>query len=89
MAGICGLTIVTPVEHLRIRMQVEGTKKVKEYTGSIDAGIKIYKQHGMRGLQKGITANIFREIVFYGCFFYFYEMISQRIADVDPATGEL
>jgi hypothetical protein len=63
-------------------MQVEGTKSVKLYKGSIDAGLKIYKWHGFRGLQKGATACLARDFLFFGLFFYFYEVISQHMAGI-------
>lgn len=50
--------------------------------------MKIFKSHGIRGLMKGFVANIYREIVLMGFFFYFYEMISQSIAGDCTITNE-
>lgn len=80
--------VVTPVEHLRIRMQIEGTKEVKRYSGSIDAGIKIFKQHGFAAVQKGWVATMWRD----GPFFAFYFMLYEEVAKIlkggsdDPIT---
>ena len=78
-AGCASSFIVAPVEHLRIRMQIQGTKKVKLYTGSIDAGIKIFKQYGISGVAKGWVATVARDGTFFGFYFMFYEIIARLI----------
>jgi len=49
----------TPVDHTRILMQVQkGTDH--RYNGSIDAGVKIYKKYGIKGLYLGFYPTLLR-----------------------------
>ena len=49
----------TPVDHTRILMQVQKGNNHR-YHGSIDAGIKIYRNHGIRGLYLGFYPTLLR-----------------------------
>lgn len=49
----------TPVDHTRILMQVQKGNDNK-YKGSVDAGIKIYRQHGIKGLYLGFYPTLLR-----------------------------
>jgi solute carrier family 25 carnitine/acylcarnitine transporter 20/29 len=81
---------MSPVEHLRIRMQIQGKKKI--YNGSLDAGIKIFKKHGIAGVQKGWVATVVRDVGFFGLYFTFYEIIARALQGgegdvIDPFNG--
>lgn len=45
--------IQCPVEHTRIRIQIQRGQADKVYSGSLDAALKIFKQYGFRGLNRG------------------------------------
>lgn len=60
-------------------MQIQGTQKIKKYSGSIDAGMKIFKKHGFQAVQKGWVATIGRDGPFFGLYFMFYEMIARAL----------
>lgn len=49
----------TPVDHTRILMQVQKGNDHK-YNGSIDAGVKIYKKYGIKGLYLGFYPTLLR-----------------------------
>lgn len=49
----------TPVDHTRILMQVQKGSNNK-YEGSVDAGIKIYRQYGFKGLYLGFLPTLLR-----------------------------
>lgn len=49
------------------------------YTGSLDAGQKIYQKHGLRGIWKGWTATMIRDVSFYGLYFTFYEILCKSM----------
>lgn len=76
-----GSVIVNPIEHLRTRMQLQAKNMQKlggnhmVYTGTIDAAKKIYSKYGFAGLQKGYSATLLREMVFFGVYFNSYEFI--------------
>lgn len=49
----------TPVDHTRILMQVQKGNDHK-YHGSIDAGVKIYRKYGIKGLYLGFYPTLLR-----------------------------
>jgi len=69
IAGLANSVVSIPCEHIRIKMQIQGTKLIKKYTGSVDCVIKIYKENGIRGIFHGGMSTLPRELVAY--FFYF------------------
>lgn len=69
IAGLVNSVVSIPVEHIRIKMQVQGTKLIKKYTGSIDCMMKLYKESGIKGIYHGGASTVPRELIAY--FFYF------------------
>ncbi|XP_049849754.1 mitochondrial basic amino acids transporter-like [Schistocerca gregaria] len=72
----CGVGFVTslvstPSEFLKVKMQHSSGKI---YNGSLDALIKISKQHGMSALYTGYTINTIREMMFSTTYFGVYEL---------------
>ena len=53
------LVIKTPVDHTRILMQVQKSNDHK-YHGSVDAGIKIFRKYGIKGLYLGFFPTLLR-----------------------------
>ena len=53
--------IQCPIQHTRIRIQIQRGAADKVYSGSFDAAYKILKQHGIKGLNRGQTATTIRE----------------------------
>lgn len=76
-----GCFVVNPVEHLRTRIQIQARNMDKisnnhqVYSGTLDAGRKIYAKYGFKGLQKGLVATMLREMTFFGVYFTSYEFI--------------
>jgi len=81
LAGLVNSVVSIPVEHIRIKMQIQGTKLIKKYTGSVDCMMKIYRESGIKGIYHGGAATVPREIIAY--FFYFgtYEGLTQYTAE--------
>ena len=77
VAGLANAIVSIPVEHIRIKMQVEGTKLIKKYTGSWDCLKKIYKEHGIHGIYKGGMPTLPREAISYFFYFGMYEGFMQ------------
>lgn len=71
-----------PIEHTRIRIQIQRGAKDKIYTGSLDAAIKIFKNHGIRGLNRGQAPTTVREST--GLMLYF-TVIEKLTATLTPA----
>ena len=76
IAGIANTVISSPMEHVRIRMQIQDSK-FKAYNNSFDAAFKIAKQHGLKGVYKGASITVVREILLYGAYFANYEVLRQ------------
>ena len=49
-----------PIDHTRIRIQIQKSGAERIYTGSIDAATKITKTYGLKGLFRGQTASTMR-----------------------------
>lgn len=76
----CGaVTFTNPIELIKTRMQLQGElakadKSIpKVYKNPFQAFGLIYKNEGIRGLQKGLVAGYFYQIGLNGCRFGFYE----------------
>lgn len=67
MAGLTVTFLVTPIEHVKSRLQLQYQSKANSlYQGPIDCARKIYHHHGMTGIYRGLTANlIFRSFFFF------------------------
>lgn len=72
LAGFVGTSISAPVEHgkIRMQMQIHGN----EYKGSMDALVKIYQTHGLQGVYKGFGITMCRELVPTGLYYLMYEV---------------
>lgn len=76
-SGLANSFLSGPIEHVRIRMQVQtGTEKVHQGPGQFI--ISTLKQHGIQGLYKGQNITILRELIGYGIYFSIYEKMIQR-----------
>ena len=82
--GLISSPITSPIEHIRIRIQTQTRNQPELYSGSVDAFIKIYKEHGFfRGIEKGFIATVYRNIISFGSYFAFYEEISKQLVHGD------
>lgn len=77
IAGLANAVVSIPVEHIRIKMQVQGTKLIKKYTGSFDCLKKIYAEGGLHAVYHGGLATLPRELIAYFCYFGTYEGLMQ------------
>lgn len=80
LAGIMGNTITNPIWMVRTRMQLinDNAAGQRDYAGYADAITTIYKEEGVGGFYKGITAS------YWGCAegamqFILYEQIKSRL----------
>ncbi|ODV90049.1 hypothetical protein CANCADRAFT_1780 [Tortispora caseinolytica NRRL Y-17796] len=83
----CGaVTVTNPVEMVKTRMQLQGelsgTNAKKVYTGLFQALRVIYKNEGIRGWQRGLTAAYIYQIGLNGSRLGFYEPIRQGTSSV-------
>jgi solute carrier family 25 carnitine/acylcarnitine transporter 20/29 len=73
-SGMLYATFICPVEHIKVRMQVQSNSATTVYTNSIDCFRKLYSEYGVRGLFKGLGPTLIREFLGCGGYFatYFY-----------------
>lgn len=74
VAGLANATISIPVEHSRIRMQLQGGVKVS----ASQCVKKIVQDHGVRGLYKGGVPTLWRESISFGIYFSMYEWVTRQ-----------
>jgi len=58
-----------PVELVKIQLQLQRDNAVKLYNGAFDATAKIYAKHNLRGLYRGLTINILRDMPSFATYF--------------------
>ncbi|KAI9511129.1 mitochondrial carrier domain-containing protein [Russula earlei] len=77
LAGLGNGFVSGPVEHIRIRLQIQSNTNAV-YRGPFDAINKIASKYGVRGIYKGQGVTFLREAMGYGAYFLAYEKLVQR-----------
>ncbi|KAJ2688718.1 Mitochondrial carrier protein ymc2 [Coemansia spiralis] len=77
-AGVANSIVSGPVEHIRVRLQVQTAGSAAQYRGPIDCIGQIYRGFGLCGIYKGQVATVIREFNGYGMYFLAYEALVQR-----------
>ncbi|KAJ2772623.1 Mitochondrial carrier protein ymc2 [Coemansia nantahalensis] len=83
-AGVANSIVSGPVEHIRVRLQVQTAGAAAQYRGPGDCIAQIYRGHGLAGIYRGQTSTLLRELNGYGMYFLAYEALIQRTV---RATG--
>ncbi|VBB18130.1 Piso0_000558 [Yasminevirus sp. GU-2018] len=74
VAGATGSIISSPVEYVRIKMQLANKlDNKKKYNSVLECVFEIKKNRGTLGLYHGYRITLLREVVGYGCFFTAYK----------------
>lgn len=68
-SGLMACSVVSPVELVRTRLQVQSTAKPL-YKGSVDCVQTILETEGIKGLGRGMFATILRDVPAYVSQFY-------------------
>lgn len=80
MAGFVSTVIAAPVEHGKIRMQMQvNSKGDGAYHGSVDALKKIYHEYGVRGVYQGLGITLLRELVPTGVYYMVYDIARRHL----------
>lgn len=98
-AGFVQSFVCSPMELVRIRMQMQGEgvnhkkltaheKKKLRYTGSFDCFGKILKTEGILGIYKGLTSTFIRETPSFGLYFASYKELCGIMSPQFRETGE-
>ena len=59
ISGVACSPIMSPMENIRIKMQVD---KSGLYKNTFDCAKQIYKQYGIKGIYKGLNSTLYREV---------------------------
>lgn len=85
-AGLCQSIVVCPVEHIKIKLQLQTeSQRTAKYKGPWDCAKQLVKEKGLRALYKGMAATLIRDSSSYGLYFWAYEAV-KRTAPEQPAA---
>ncbi|KAI8873719.1 mitochondrial carrier [Ramicandelaber brevisporus] len=78
-SGVANSVISGPVEHVRIRLQVQTSASGAgaQFSGPFDCVRKLYSANGLRGVYQGQAITLLREFHGYGAYFMAYEWLVQ------------
>jgi len=104
-AGLINCAIVSPVELIKTRLQIQheqtslrrtlrsryAAKPTEQvvFNGPVDCVRKIYQKNGLKGLYRGMTSTIYREIPGYGGQFWMYEALKRGLTREGEAVHDL
>ncbi|KAG1857359.1 mitochondrial carrier domain-containing protein [Suillus subalutaceus] len=83
--GVAMSIFATPIELIKIRQQ----NMLESGLGSVSASKLIYtihREHGLKGLFRGLTATAFRDLG-YGAYFFGYEASSRYLTSLSPGLN--
>jgi solute carrier family 25 carnitine/acylcarnitine transporter 20/29 len=74
-AGFVNCIVICPIELIKSRLQVHAGR----YSGPVDCAKNIWRTDGMRGLFRGMSATIYREVPAYAGYFGCYELAKRTL----------
>lgn len=75
LAGAAGSILYCPVEHIRIRMQMQGLNKY--YSNSFDCLAKLIRTHGVKSLYRGFWVTFTRDFFWMSNYFFTFEKLKE------------
>lgn len=87
-AGACQLLITNPMDITKIRMQLEGQKKIVPLGSGViiqpPSFTKVVRELGFPGVYRGATSCLLRDIPFSAIYFPTYTAIKEMLVNQDP-----
>ena len=81
---ICSL-ICAPLDVAKVRLQIQGSLRVKKYTGGITSTLtSIYREEGIRGTFRGLGPTLFTVPIFWGTYWPIYNQSKRYIIQNYP-----
>lgn len=76
--------MLTPVELVKIRLQLQGMKfgkpnQVDTYKGPISVARSIFRSEGLKGMYRGLTITVIRDAPSHGFYFWTYEYMREKL----------
>lgn len=96
LAGFCQIIITTPMELLKIQMQDAGrvaaeaklAGKTIPKTSASQIALTLFREKGISGLYKGITATMMRDVSFSVVYFPLFATLNQYGPRKDDGSGD-
>jgi len=85
IAGSATSLISAPVEHTRIRMQLQG----KTSFSAVECVKRVVNTYGVRGLYKGGAPTLWRDSMAFGIYFSMYEWITRQLLSSTQSSKDL
>lgn len=77
-AGFCNSFLISPIELIRIKLQMQGNGMNLKYSGTADCAVQIYRFDGIKGIYQGFCSSLLREGPGFAMYFGLYETLMQR-----------
>mmetsp|Transcript_13956 Transcript_13956/g.21120 ORF Transcript_13956/g.21120 Transcript_13956/m.21120 type:complete len:297 (+) Transcript_13956:42-932(+) len=89
-SGVASTIIMTPMELVKIQMQVQYEDSSKaRYKNPLDCMVQIYKKRGIAGIYRGTTSTLVRDVPGSGVYFAGYEIIKRMFIPKDGTAADL
>jgi solute carrier family 25 carnitine/acylcarnitine transporter 20/29 len=88
-SGIFSTTVMTPMELVKVKLQLQFKSDVKQYSGALDCAKQIYKEMGIKGIYKGTASTLMRDVPGSGVYFAAYEIIRNQFIPKGGSTRDL
>uniref|UniRef100_A0A7S1KTE3 Mitochondrial carrier protein n=1 Tax=Percolomonas cosmopolitus TaxID=63605 RepID=A0A7S1KTE3_9EUKA len=86
-SGFASTVIMTPMELVKIQMQLQFDDGAKKYKNPLDCAKKIFAERGIRGIYRGTGSTLVRDAPGSGVYFVFYEIVKRNLAEMHRQSG--
>jgi solute carrier family 25 carnitine/acylcarnitine transporter 20/29 len=76
-AGFCNSFVISPIELIRIKLQMQGNSADNKYKGVFDCANQVFRQDSFKGIYQGLFSTLLRECPGYAIYFGIYETLMQ------------
>lgn len=90
IAGGLNAFLVTPVELIRNRLQVqyESQRASRTYRGTFHCVAQVVQHEGVLALWKGLTTTVLRDSLGVACYFLGYDFARERLSKIQALQGQ-
>lgn len=78
-AGAIQCVVCCPMELAKTRLQLQDAGPARRYRGSLHCLAHIYRQEGVRGVNRGMVATLLRETPSFGVYFLSYDVLVRAL----------
>jgi len=81
LTGIGSATINTPLDFIKCRLQIEGMRNAESSSGVFSLAGKVWKQSGLKGVFRGYTLCLMRDVPGTAILFTTYDLLKRKIRE--------